>query len=286
MKKRIFFGFLALIVLIAFANLNSSINQKQTTQGSLSLSSDKLKNEGGDQSKAKGNSKNKISIAPASAYKSARIPQGAPTGRAFYSSMEELITDFGMGWSSSSSTSTSNQNSKTKVRSILVSNTEGPVLDEQNITDFVEKLRPLFGAPNANLTLVKANEIPHQYDLEQTFNGYTVYGGRVRVITHPEESTPVIINNELKPVATLNQDITFSANAAEDIILKEIMSPALPTKLSADANPLVFYTTETLGVLSWLVHAQWFKDQRAHSSDFLVSASTGKILFERDLVYY
>jgi hypothetical protein len=124
---------------------------------------------------------------------------------------------------------------------------------------------------------VKTSETtPHQYDLEQTFNGYTVYGGRVRVITHSEESTPVIINNELKPVSTLN----------EDIIQKEIMSPARPTKISVDVKPLVFYTTDTFGVLSWLVHAEWLKDQRAHSSDFLVSASTGKILFKRDLVYY
>jgi hypothetical protein len=211
--------------------------------------------------------------------KKERAPQAVEPGKEEFKTLEDLQRAYGSGWNAI----TGEVNGRRGVRSILVAEATSPVLSQDNVLDFIQKVRPVFGAPGAELAL-KNTERPHQYDFEQTLKGYEVYGGRVRVITDPENATPVIINNDLKPIEVFNDNIVFTANAAEEVIQKNVLDPVQAMTLVVQEKPMAFHTRGNQGELSWLVHVEWVKDRKMHSKDFLVSAVDGKILFERNLV--
>lgn len=208
-----------------------------------------------------------------------RAPQSVPQEAAAFRTLADLQKSYGPGWDAISEEI---HGSKT-IRSVLVAKTTEPILNQDNVLDFVHKMRPMFGAPQSEVSL-KQQQQPHQFDFVQTHAGYEVYGGRVRVITDPANATPVIINNELKPIENFNDSVVVTMNAAEEVIQRQILAQIEPMTLSSLEKPVAFNTQGNKGELSWVVHAEWIKDRKLFSKDFLVSAVDGKILFERDLI--
>lgn len=202
--------------------------------------------------------------------------------RRSYKNLDELKNDFAGSWKSIPQSAMQPE----KIQSILVDHPIGPNLNKENVTEFVNSLRLIFGLPTADLALKNSNIHTQVFDFDQSVEGFQVYGGRVRVMTTEEGTKPMIINNEVKPILKLNSDISLNQNMAEDIILKKVVNPAVPISITVLDRPVAFYTNDNQGVLSWQVHVEWIKDKKMQSRDFLVSASTGAILFERDLVDY
>jgi hypothetical protein len=212
-------------------------------------------------------------------------PRVSPTplerGQRPIDSLEDLQREFGPGWDVVEEI----QGDSKRITSILVSETQEPILDKSNVADFVGRIRPLLGSPNAQIELIPKQVQENVFDFEQRLGDYAVYNARVRVMLNSDNSTPLVINNSLRPVEVVKEDANVSAEFARESIRTRYIQPAQPMKLVALQKPVVYQVNPSEAVLAWVVHAEWMSERGIQSRDFLVSTQNAEVLTIRNLVY-
>jgi hypothetical protein len=210
-----------------------------------------------------------------------RTPAAQPVHSSDFRTIEELQRAYGPNWRP-----LIDETEASKVpRSLLVRNATAPVLNKDNITDFVSQLRPLFGAENAELILKPQGNRPNRFDLDQRFKDFGVYGSYVRVITSPETSAPVTVINELQPLIHVDERTLLSAQEALEKVNSEILKPIKPLSLRVRENLVIYPLPNGEGVMAWIVQAQWIKSKKLEAKDFVVSALDGQILYTRNRLF-